>query len=896
MSQLNTCGCCKGISPETPMQLSNRPGLNAIAYRVGTYSEFRETLLSALSNNRLPALRGLSTRTNDDFSIALLDAWSVVCDVLTFYQERIANESYLRTASERFSILQIARLIGYELRPGVAAVTYLAFTLDKTAGTVLPISIATSETTADSSLTSSITINTGIKVQSIPGPDEQPQTYETIEDFEARPEWNQIKPRILYPQTGTTDDTLIFKGITNDLKRGDILLILSSSNPQLKKIVNLTIDSKSETTRVDTLNQPSWPPPVSGTDAVPGSYADIKKLLPGSVLNDAVASAIVDDAWKEEDLSVLLEMKKWSINDLLKSVKKELNNRNSTADKIVFIFRKIAYPFGYNAPKKIKYKKGKPVSPLKWVELDHAEQCGRIYLDNEYKEILADSYIGVNRQNSPLANANIFKITKADTTSRSEYGLSGKTTLLEIPAADSNCWFDSTNKKLSAIREITIFAQNEKLELAYLANEKPVEGNVITLDRWYPGLKKGKKIILTGERTDLKGTVASEVLTLQKVYVQNGYTIVQFEKSLVNHYIRASVVINANVAFATHGETVKETLGSGDSGKAFQKFILKQPPLTYTSASSATGAESTLKIYVNDILWHQVDSFFDHNADERIYITRMDDDGTTTVIFGDGITGLRLPSGTENVRAVYRKGTGLGGLVKEKQLSQLLTKPLGVREAINAIASNGAADAERLDEARNNASLTLLTMGRVVSLQDYEDFARAFSGIEKALANWTWKEHKRWIYLTVAGANGALVEDELSQKLLAAIRKFGDSRVNVIVESYQPLFFRITANIKIEDDYLPEKILPEIEKKLRAAFSFRERTFGQPVAVSEVTAVCQKVKGVVAVDIDDLHYSDEGRPPAKLLKAFTPVTGEDGVKAAELLTLDPGPLSINNIL
>ena len=34
-----------------------------------------------------------------DFSIALLDAWSMAADVLTFYQERIANEAYLRTAS-----------------------------------------------------------------------------------------------------------------------------------------------------------------------------------------------------------------------------------------------------------------------------------------------------------------------------------------------------------------------------------------------------------------------------------------------------------------------------------------------------------------------------------------------------------------------------------------------------------------------------------------------------------------------------------------------------------------------------------------------------------------------------------------------------------------------------
>ena len=62
--------------------------------------------------------------------IALFDAGAVIYDVLSFYQERIANEGFLRTATERRSILELARSIGYELNPGVAAGTYLAFTVD----------------------------------------------------------------------------------------------------------------------------------------------------------------------------------------------------------------------------------------------------------------------------------------------------------------------------------------------------------------------------------------------------------------------------------------------------------------------------------------------------------------------------------------------------------------------------------------------------------------------------------------------------------------------------------------------------------------------------------------------------------------------------------------------
>src|SRR5215204_5774408 len=121
LTDLGVYGCCEGLTASTPIEGYNRPGLAAIAYRVGTHSLFKESMLARPSASDLPALRGQNTRDDDDFAVALVDAWAMVADVLTFYQERIANESYLRTATERASLLELARLIGYEPRPGVAA-------------------------------------------------------------------------------------------------------------------------------------------------------------------------------------------------------------------------------------------------------------------------------------------------------------------------------------------------------------------------------------------------------------------------------------------------------------------------------------------------------------------------------------------------------------------------------------------------------------------------------------------------------------------------------------------------------------------------------------------------------------------------------------------------------
>src|SRR5690606_178355 len=127
-----------------------------------------------------------------------------------FYQERIANEGFLRTAKERLSVKELARSIGYELRPGVAASTFLAFTLEDAQG-------APERTVVDS----------GTKVQSIPGPGETPQIFETVERIEARPEWNKLRPRTVEKQGLDNLVTIVFKGVNTMLKEGDMLLVVT---------------------------------------------------------------------------------------------------------------------------------------------------------------------------------------------------------------------------------------------------------------------------------------------------------------------------------------------------------------------------------------------------------------------------------------------------------------------------------------------------------------------------------------------------------------------------------------------------------------------------------------------------------------------------------------------
>jgi predicted phage baseplate assembly protein len=894
---LNDCECCDGRTVPTPVKVENRPGLNAVVYRVGVHPQFLEAMLARLSASRYPALQELTTRDKDDFSVALLDAWATVGDVLTFYQERIANESYLRTATERRSVLALARLIGYQPSPGVAASTYLAFTLEDAAGSP--------DTT---------TIVEGTQVQSIPGPDEQPQTFETVEKIEARAAWNAIRPRLIQPQPlSLYMNSITVQGTTTNLKKGDRLLIVlgtGESNKIVRRITNVLTKPEKDTTIIELEKV-----------LIAIDTPIVKSLQRGIVFrrrvrlsDQTIKAQIINKKWNQTDLSALVIQQGWSMKALSKSIARWRLEAFAKFEPAVFAFRKQAAPFGYNAPMRMtcncEADPPEPNEPAGWDEWEPRNEFkNKIFLDNAYEEVVPGSYIAVYK---PNRSGKIYSVKQVRCHPRTEYGISGKTTAIYLGAD----WWDPATDGFDVIRSTTVDVQSEKLDISQIPISEPVGGNSVTLDDFYPYLQVGQTVIFTGEPIDQEGVVKSESMTVAELTLEEGFSVITFTRALTRSYKRETVTINANVARATHGETVQEVLGSGDASQPYQRFILRQPPLTHVSASTPRGTASTLQVRVNDLAWHETATLYGRGPKERVFITRTDDDGKTTTQFGDGATGARLPSGQNNVRAAYRKGIGLDGLVKAKQLSLLMTRPLGLKSVTNPLAANGAADPEPLNKARQNASLSVLTLGRTVSLKDYEDFARSFAGIAKALATWSWDGQTRRVFITVAGPAGAeiLTESTLYQNLLAALSQAGDPFAKFQVESYHKALFRIAAKVEVDQDYLPEKVLTAAEQSLRARFSFDSRAFGQPVTWSEVIAAIQAVAGVKAVDLDRIYRVDGTgsarqpllRRPAIVVRKFTvlhrpllaamPVSNAEGeMMPAELLTLDPGPLDLGII-
>jgi hypothetical protein len=387
------------------------------------------------------------------------------------------------------------------------------------------------------------------------------------------------------------------------------------------------------------------------------------------------------------------------------------------------------------------------------------------------------------------------------------------------------------------------------------------------------------------EKGGLSGVAAAELVMLSGVKQSfdpalpgdRTHTTLLLARPLAYCYKRDTLRIYGNVVRATHGETRTEALGSGDASKDAQSFALRQSPLTYVSAPTTSGVESTLAVRVNDVLWHETDTTAGLTPLDRNYVTKTDDAGITTVVFGNGREGARLPTGHENVKATYRAGIGKGGNLKAGQINQPATKPQGVSGVVNPLAATGGADRESRDEARRNAPLAVLALDRLVSARDYEDFARTFAGVAKASATRLSDGRRQVVHLTIAGAGDIPISksSDLYRNLREALHRFGDPFQPFQVDTRFLKTLVVCARVRVHPDYLWEAVEPKVRAALLERFSFDRRNLGQDALLSEAIAAAQGIEGVVYVDVDTFDHIAEGITPADLLSI-----GEDlGLRA-----------------
>jgi uncharacterized phage protein gp47/JayE len=804
LRKLDQCGCCQAPVPPTPEEVTNRPGLPAIRYRIGTYSSFRQAMIEKsaslpveVDGRTFHPLRGWTTRASDDYGVALLEMWSYLADILTFYQERIANEAFLRTALLPESVRRLAALLAYEPAPGVAATVHLAFTLEKGKQVRIP---------------------TGLRVQTVPGQDEKPQKFEVVEDVAADARLNRVR---VFPVV-KTDTPLAEKdrdwailrpdgagGTAADLAPGDRLVFFATENSA--KVEEKIVEAVGVT---DTGVKLLWSPPMR--DALDG----------GRIFK-----------WKRQ-------------------------------------FRL----FGYNAPESYM----KPVvdsasgEVQRWKQVKNTDpdypkfgvSGHTLQLDALYDDLKVGTQVLVVAPDSPEPANKLARIQKVERTNQAKGPLSDtvtQITLSEPDKADKSATVD-----IADLRTATVYELDEEIKLWDHRYEDVLAKDTDTAFMLLPqpeALARGHVLVLD----DAKGKPQMVTCTgVDRMPAGGGIPErlrITFTPKLQRDLDTETSVLYGNVVLATHGETVaREVLGDGDASSAFQSFGIRKSPVTFVPRPGAPGgAGSTLQVRVGGVLWEKVNALYGHGGQERVYTARVDDEGVTTLRFGDGVTGARLPSGRDNVVASYRQGLGRDGNVGANSLTTLLDRPVGLKGVTNPVEAEGGADPETLQESRANAPNTVRTFERVVSLRDFEDAAREFVGVAKARATWKWNGEEQVVCLTVAGDGG----DEVGEKTRESLRKDLNSRRDpnreLEIASYCRVPVQVEASIKVRPDRVPEEVRAAAQEALEAFFAFENLEIGQWIHLSDIYRTLQGVEGVVAADIDHL--------------AFKPKPAKDGQKA-----------------
>jgi len=944
------CGCCSGISAQTPQGENNPPGLPAITYRTGTWATFKESMLARLSSSEYPALAGLKTRNNDDFSIALLDAGSAMLDILTFYQERLANESYLRTATQLQSLTELARLIGYQPAPGVSSSVYLSFTLQAAPGS------PTDPTTT------AITIPKGTQVQSVPTQGQTPQTFETSTDILAKADWNALPVQTGVPWMPHRGDIWVYlEGTATQLQLGDAILIVGderlnegSSNNRwdLRIVTAVQTDTTTKVTYV------KWggglgdgAAGVDPTSSNPKFYAlrqraalfgynAVNPLMLTPKIRVQIAALLKGSDWKFDSGSLVTESlvdldaiySKLTVGGWLALIVPDKNTSRSPSGLVSLCLIK-----SITTISRSDYAMSAKISR---VATDHQPNLATYYKETRTTSVLTQSEelaVAETPLTYPLYGALLdLKEVRVDLAGVQAIALYGKSQKLQVNANAGSLTFepddDSGDLTLNPGDRLTIL---DPIHLP-LGSDGSIPGwtassDVLSLRVLDPSGRAGTMVSALSNFTlvaaSSKDPVIQEYALVSSISLEKDpypHTRIHLASELLNCYDRTATTINANVGLATQGMSVSEILGSGSASTQNQNFSLKQKPLTFVQAPTPTGRQSTLQVTANGVAWADEPSLYQKAPSARIFATLNQPGGNTDILFGDGVEGSTLPTGQNNVQANYRIGSGLSGNVAAGAITTLMDRPLGVSGVNNPQAATGAQDAQSVDDMRTNAPVSVLTLGRAVSITDYLNFAQGFAGIAKAFAIWIPSGPGRGVFITVAAAGGSalLPGNPTVDHLVKALHDYGNPLIPIHVQSFLETLFSFSADVRYDPSYDAKVVEQKVLSQLRQSYSFGARTFGQGISTDEIAAFIQGVTGVIACNVTSLTLGQTSkagdlsstswstytyqqwvmqavtldRPssssPTRVC-AYLPVASPDKLpNPAEILVLDPNPKKI----
>jgi hypothetical protein len=667
-----------------PKPISNRPGLRRIDYRIGTYSDFREALLRKL--NLDPVLAPWNYRGSDDLGIALIEGASILADILTFYQDLYANELYLPTATLAQSVAGLVRLAGYRLSPGVGGQGVFAFEVTGVKPVTIPAGFPV---TAD--------------VMGLP----ETATFETTDNITAVPALSKFAlygpfsvPSIVTGATKFAVNTADLDGVV--LEKGNRLMLMDparSTAPDHQVAVIDKVEPRFEQTEITIKG--SWRGRASSTLTAYKLGRDFRHFGHNAPPKETV---VTGGQASQQEVNFKRLVGPWSLHVSSRtSYEFPLDSQvdDLSAGTTVLIGLDVIMPGAF--------KSRSAVFVIRQIAEVRKASETRGSLTGASSVVVLDEFVT--------------SVVDADTDIRSVqiHETTGGPLSLTAPR----------NPITGPLSQLYFFGNGDEY--------RALEGRRLQLQRNKPtpGRETAVEEVTAAVTPSAVGNTA--LSTLRPVTLQPApqkFTIDEFPHSLPKD--SQPVLVFGNLASATQGKTEKPVvLGSGDARATFQTFPIPKAPLTYLLSKSATPPEEPkLAVTVDNLEWKQVPSLITAGPKDQVYIVREDSSGQSFVQFGDGETGARLPSGLGNVACTYRTGVGAYGPVKPGASADAGGRITGLDGVLLLDETSGGTQPEALEKARQCAPGKIQSLGRLVSLRDFETETLGIPGVSAASANW----------------------------------------------------------------------------------------------------------------------------------------------------------------
>lgn len=839
-----------------PRRIDNRPGLSRICHGVGTYPDFFERMVRDL--NRSSVLAGWTHRDADDPGIALLEGAAVLGDILSFYQDLYANEAFLRTADWRSSVAELVRLVGYRLAPSLGGRGTFAFEIRDG---------------------DPVTVPAGFGLQLDLEDADEPAVFETIASLVAYPELSRFRLYRPLEQPFLTrgrSELWIRGGAELEFEEGDRLLLGKQGTGDALELAQPQIVVVEE---VDELHD-AVILKIEGTLRLSGSVLELAGYKLGRSFGhfgrtapkqDVILSGGEAEATSihycrnlkkttSEFLSRALSFLEWPLDASVDDLSAGGLWICSYAGDCVK--PSLKFPASKKKTKKkssAKKKAAKKASSKGDTGLVLAEDPGSLTYAEEVERVVSGATLKTPRYTV------VRTVDRVENTSLSWGALSGASTLVTFDKSVSAGSATVTDIRSVELHEVQGGSLNVRA--------RPISSNAATGKKLFffgaaAGAKAldGRRVMLSKEGEEPVLSTASvspnkppitHLSKLHEVVLDVDVSYADFPQAPEEE---EGVQVYGNLVDANQGKTEREAvLGNGDGRQAFQTFKIPKSPLTYHYASAESPPQvPELEIWVNDRKWERVDSLYGQGAEADVYVVREDDEGTSWVQFGDGkLFGSRLPSGAGNVKARYRTGYGAHGSLKPDTKVQATGRLDRLDKVVFPGVVSGGEEREQADVAREAAPGRVQSLGRLVSLGDFESEALAIAGVALASARWDLDEGVPAVLVTVLMETGR--EDEFSaveSALENAAEQRGADRFEIKVIQGSFLYVYLAAQVSLEAGFSESTVRAEVERALGVGkegdkgppvdglFSLRRRRFGQREHASKIAGVIQNVEGV----------------------------------------------------